>query len=68
VEDVAGTGTAFDRVTNEGLDPEYSGGNSRLLAAFPDWRFRAIDDSLERIFRWYEVTALIHPALLRFDW
>jgi GDP-L-fucose synthase len=55
------------RVTNEGLDPEYSGDNSRLLAEFPDWRFRAIDDSLERLFRWYAVRRLIDPALLRFD-
>lgn len=55
-------------VKKEELGNEYSGLNSRLLAELPDWRFREIDDSLTRLYRWYEARrASIDPRLLRFD-
>jgi UDP-glucose 4-epimerase len=56
------------QVRKEGLGSEYSGDNSRLLAEFPGWRFTEIDDSLARLYRWYEARkASIDPARLRLD-
>ena len=44
---------------------DYSGDRSRLLAEFPGLRFRAMDESLERVYRWYaERKASIDPQLL----
>jgi GDP-L-fucose synthase len=41
-------------VRREGLGNEYSGDNRRMLAELPVWRFREMDESLERLYRWYE--------------
>jgi len=55
-------------IRNDGLGPEYSGDNSLLLAEFPDIRFRPVDQSIRRLYAWYEARkATIDPALLRFD-
>jgi UDP-glucose 4-epimerase len=55
-------------VSRPGLGAEYSGDNSRLLAEFPDLGFRDMDDSIARLYRWYEARKTeIDPALLRFD-
>jgi UDP-glucose 4-epimerase len=55
-------------VVSEGPALEYSGDNSRLLAEFPEYRFREIDDSLARLYRWYaERKDSIDASLLRFD-
>ena len=55
-------------VRNEGLGGEYSGDNTRLMSEIPDFRFREIDDSITRLYRWYEERKpSIDPALLRFD-
>ena len=55
-------------VRNEGWAAEYSGDNTRMLAEIPDFHFREMDDSIQRLYRWYESRkASIDPALLRFD-
>lgn len=44
---------------------EYSGDNARLLAELPGMHFRDIDDSLARLYRWYEARKTsIDPSLL----
>jgi UDP-glucose 4-epimerase len=44
---------------------EYSGDNTRLMSELPAWRFREIDESLERLYRWYEARKnTIDPSLL----
>jgi GDP-L-fucose synthase len=51
-----------------GFGREYSGSNRRLLEELPGFAFRPMDDSLARLYRWYEGRKLaIDPALLRFD-
>jgi GDP-L-fucose synthase len=66
---VAASGKALDLVVrDENFGNEYSGDNSRLLEEFPDLQFRDMDDSIRRLYRWYEAHAdEIDPALLRFD-
>jgi GDP-L-fucose synthase len=55
-------------IRNGGLGNEYSGDNARLLSEIPDYRFREIDDSIARLYRWYgKRKAEVDPALLRFD-
>jgi len=55
-------------IRNPGLGREYSGDNSRLLTEFPDFRFQNMDDSIARLYGWYEAhKPAIDPALLRFD-
>jgi UDP-glucose 4-epimerase len=55
-------------VKNEGMGNEYSGNASRMPAEIPDFHFREIDDSVARLYRWYdERKAVIDPALLNFD-
>jgi UDP-glucose 4-epimerase len=45
--------------------PEYSGDNSRLVDELSGWRPRPLDESLERLYRWYEARKdSIDPALL----
>jgi GDP-L-fucose synthase len=52
-------------VRKEGLGNEYSGDNSRMLAELSGWRFREMNDSLERLYRWYEARkSSIDPARL----
>jgi nucleoside-diphosphate-sugar epimerase len=44
---------------------EYGGNNSRLVGEFPGWRFVGIEESLERLYRWYAARQQsIDPALL----
>ena len=55
-------------IRNEGLGKEYSGGNARLLEEIPDFHFRDMRESVERLYRWYdERKSAIDPAALRFD-
>jgi UDP-glucose 4-epimerase len=55
-------------VKNEGLGNEYSGDNTRMLAQIPNFRFTEIEDSVARLYRWYEARKqTIDPAELRFD-
>lgn len=55
-------------IRNEGLGSEYSGDNSRLLEEVPDFHFRAMGDSIARLYRWYEARKqAIDPAAVRFD-
>jgi GDP-L-fucose synthase len=55
-------------IANEGWGAEYSGDNTRMLAEIPDFRFREMDDSVERLYRWYEARkTAIDPARLGFD-
>lgn len=55
-------------VKNEGMGSEYSGDPARMLEEIPDFHFRGIDDSIARLYRWYETRrADIEPALLSFD-
>ena len=55
-------------VKNDRLGNEYSGTNARLLAEFPAIRFTPMEDSIARLYRWYDGRkAEIDPELLRFD-
>jgi len=55
-------------VRNPGLGGEYSGDNARLMAELPGFTFREIDESIRRLYRWYEERKeTIDPALLGFD-
>jgi GDP-L-fucose synthase len=56
------------RIRNSGMGTEYSADTSRLLAEIPGFSFRGIDDSIARLYRWYESRKQsIDPALLCFD-
>jgi GDP-L-fucose synthase len=55
-------------VKKEGMGTECSGDAARMLAEIPDFQFREIDDSIARLYRWYEERKeFIDPALLSFD-
>jgi GDP-L-fucose synthase len=55
-------------VAKEGMAAEYSGDNTRLLTEIPHFRFRDMDDSIDRLYRWYDSRKpAIDPARLRFD-
>ena len=55
-------------VMNEGMGTECSGDPARMLAEIPDFHFREMEDSIARLYRWYESRkAEIDPARLRFD-
>jgi GDP-L-fucose synthase len=55
-------------VKNQGMGTECSGDAARMLAEIPDFQFRGIDDSVARLYRWYEERkAAIEPARLSFD-
>jgi len=66
---VAASGKRLDiRVANPGFGNEYSGANARMLSEIPGFQFRDMDDSVARLYRWYEGRkSAIDPALLRFD-
>jgi len=66
---VAASGKALDiEVRNRGLGDEYSGDNARMLSEFPDFRWRNLEESVNRLYGWYEQRkSAIDPALLRFD-
>jgi UDP-glucose 4-epimerase len=51
-----------------GLGAEYSGDNAHMLSEIPGFQFRDMDDSILRLYRWYEERkSLIDASLLRFD-
>jgi nucleoside-diphosphate-sugar epimerase len=55
-------------VRNQGLGNEYSGDNHRLLGELPDFHFREMRESVQRLYCWYEARkAAIDPAALHFD-
>ncbi len=55
-------------IKNEGLGNECSGDNTRLIEEIPDFHFRDMRGSIERLYHWYEERkAAIDPAALHFD-
>ena len=53
---------------NKGLGNEYSGDNTRMLSEIPGFQFRELDESIARLYRWYEGRKqAIDVAELRFD-
>jgi GDP-L-fucose synthase len=55
-------------IKNQGLGNEYSGDSHRLLEELPDFHFREMRESVERLYCWYEARkAAIDPAALHFD-
>ena len=54
-------------VMNEGMGTECSGDPARMLAEIPDFHFRDMDDSIARLYHWYEVRKDHRSALLSFD-
>jgi GDP-L-fucose synthase len=47
---------------------EYSGDNARMLEEIPDLSFREMDESVARLYQWYEARKkIVDPGLLRFD-
>jgi UDP-glucose 4-epimerase len=50
------------------LGAEYSGDNTRLLAAMGGFRFTDLKESISRLYAWYEAHKQeVDPGLLRFD-
>jgi GDP-L-fucose synthase len=41
------------RVKDEGMGPEYTGNNKRLRAELPDFKFSGIDQSVQKLYKWY---------------
>jgi GDP-L-fucose synthase len=66
---VAASGKALSiEVRNGGLGNEYSGDNTRMLSEIPGFSFRDLDESIARLYRWYEGRKqTIDVAELRFD-
>lgn len=55
-------------VRDPGLGQEYSGDNRRLLEELPGFQFRALDDSIHALYRWYlDRKQTIDPERLHFD-
>ena len=55
-------------IRNPGMGAEYSADNARMLAEIPDFHFRDMSESVERLYRWYAARKdSVDPALLRFD-
>ena len=55
-------------VQGEGMAPEYSGDNSRMLAETGGFRFRPMEESIRELYTWYDRRKPeIDPGLLRFD-
>ena len=55
-------------IANEGLAPEYSGNNFRLLQELGSYTFPPIRDGIEQLYRWYEShRSEIDPEALRYD-
>jgi len=55
-------------IQEPGLGAEYSGDNSRMLAAIGGFRFTDLKQSIGELYHWYEERrAEIDPAQLRFD-
>lgn len=55
-------------IKNQDRGNEYSGDPAWMLAEIPDFHFREMEDSIARLYRWYEARkTAIDPALLSFD-
>lgn len=55
-------------IRNSGMGTEYSADNSRLLAEIPDFHFREMNDSIARLYRWYDVrNAEVEQLALHYD-
>lgn len=66
---VAASGKALAiEIRNEGMGRECSGDNTLMLSEIPGLRLREMDESVARLYQWYENRkSAIDPALLRFD-
>jgi dTDP-D-glucose 4,6-dehydratase len=51
----------------EGLGPEYSADNSRMLAEMGEYRFWDLESSIRDLYAWYERCEEIDVESLRFD-
>src|SRR6266853_635473 len=54
-------------VMNEGVGPEYSADNSRMLAEMGGYQFWDLQDSIRDLYDWYERCEQIDVESLRFD-
>jgi|SRR5580658_5491689 UDP-glucose 4-epimerase len=54
-------------VTAEGMGPEYSADNSRMLAEMGGYRFWDLEDSIRDLYAWYGRYADLDVESLRFD-
>jgi len=55
-------------IKTSGMGPDYSGSNARLTAEMPGFKFTGIDESIERLYLWYEALKdQINPNDLGFD-
>ncbi len=67
VADISGKNPPI-KVQHDGLAPEYSGDNSRLLGEIGEFRFTPMKESICDLYAWYEAhRSEIDPALLHFD-
>jgi UDP-glucose 4-epimerase len=57
------------RVLNEGLNPEYSGDNSKFVDEFGDFNYTKIADSINKLYNWYKNNSgLIFDDKIFNDW
>jgi len=54
-------------VLTEGMGPEYSADNSRMLTEMGGYRFWNLEDSISDLYAWYERNEEIDVESLRFD-
>jgi GDP-L-fucose synthase len=54
-------------VMSDGLGPEYSGDNSRMLAEMGGYRFWDLQDAIRDLYAWYEWDGGVDIESLRFD-
>jgi nucleoside-diphosphate-sugar epimerase len=54
-------------VLSEGMGPEYSADNSRMLAEMGGYRFWDLEDSISDLYAWYERYEKLDIESLRFD-
>jgi UDP-glucose 4-epimerase len=54
-------------VLNEGLGPEYSADNSRMLAEMGGYHFWDVEDSIRDLYSWYAQCGELDVEALRFD-
>jgi UDP-glucose 4-epimerase len=67
VADVSGRRPDIN-VLNPGIGLEYTADNSRLLYEMPGFQCEPIEQSISKLYRWYEEhRAILDPAMLRYD-
>jgi UDP-glucose 4-epimerase len=54
-------------VLSEGLGPEYSADNSRMLAEMGNYQFWDLEDSIRNLYSWYERNQAFDIESLKFD-